>query len=332
MRTFLKMLIGLLVIAALLYALSLRATPQAFTYGVSFSKLHADELGIDWKEAYGAILEELGVKHLRLSAHWPSTEPAQGTFDFSVLDYQMQLAANHDADVILAVGRKTPGWPECHFPEWTEKMNADDEHAARLAYITAVVNRYKDSPALRYWQVENEPFLRFAVERCGAPDEAFFSQEIDLVRSLDTHHAIIVTDGGEFGTWHTARSYGDLFGSTMYLYVWSKHVGYWRYPISAGFFRLKQNIVDTLFGKKPSILIELGLEPWLNQAIAETPVDEQLRRMDIDRFHQLIEFATRTGFSEQYLWGAEWWYYMNGNGHPEFWDTAKGIFSGNKAQ
>lgn len=332
MRLLFKLFIGIALVALALYVLSLRATPQVFTYGASFSKLHSDELHLDWKEAYRAVLEDLGVKHLRLSAYWPMIQPEQGAFDFSILDYQMQIAADHDADVILAVGRKTPGWPECHFPDWTKGMNVDDEHAARITYITAVVNRYKDSSALRYWQVENEPFLSFAIDRCGAPDEAFFSKEIDLVRSLDPNHPIITTDGGEFGTWHTARKYGDVFGSTMYLYVWSRHIGYWRYPISAGFFRLKQNVVETLFGKKPSILIELGLEPWLNQPIADTPLDEQLEHMSVDRFNQLVEFATRTSFSEQYLWGAEWWYYMKEKGHPEFWDAAKSIFSGNKAQ
>ncbi|OGG60118.1 hypothetical protein A2765_00945 [Candidatus Kaiserbacteria bacterium RIFCSPHIGHO2_01_FULL_56_24] len=326
MRLLAKILIGIGIVLAVLYALSLRTIPDTITYGVSFSKLHSDELHLDWKEAYRAVLEDLGVKHLRLSAYWPTIEPDQGRFDFSVLDYQMQLAVSHKVDVILAVGRKTPGWPECHFPDWTQDLSKDDEHAARISYITAVVNRYKDSPALRYWQVENEPFLSFAIDRCGAPDEAFFSQEIDLVRSLDPQHPIITTDGGEFGTWHKARKYGDVFGSTMYLYVWSRHIGYWRYPISAGFFRLKQNVVDALFGKKPSILIELGLEPWLNQPIADTPIDEQLGHMSPERFEELIALASRTGFSEQYLWGAEWWYYMKAKGHPEFWERAKRLF------
>lgn len=327
MRFLTKLLIGILVVMAALFAFSLRSIPEDITYGVSFSTLHADELHLDWQNVYRALLDELGVKHLRLSAHWPSIEPQQGAFDFSSLDYQMRLAENYGADVILAVGRKTPGWPECHFPDWTKELGVDDEHAARLAYMKAVIDRYQGSSALRYWQVENEPFLNFATERCGAPDEAFFAREIDLVRTLDPDHPIIVTDGGEFGLWYKAHRYGDVFGSTMYLYVWTNHIGYWRYPIGAGFFRFKQNVVELLVRSKPMVLIELGLEPWLHKAIVEASLDEQLQHMDTDRFEEILEIGSQSGFSEQYLWGAEWWYYMKENGHSEFWDRAKELYA-----
>ncbi|MDO8514341.1 MAG: beta-galactosidase [bacterium] len=305
----------------------MRALPAHTDYGVSFSKLHADELHLDWKATYLAILDDLGVKKLRLSAHWPMIEPQKDTFNFMELDFQMREAAGHGASVILAVGRKTPGWPECHTPRWVEGLSTSDEHAARVAYITAVVERYRNSPALGMWQVENEPFLNFARSICGEPDEDFFAEEIALVRSLDPKHKILVTDGGEFGLWYKARRHGDIFGSTMYLYVWSTHIGYWRYPISAGFFRFKQNLLDAIAGKKPSISIEVGLEPWLAHPIVEVSLDEQLQHMSMDRFDEILSFASKTGFSEEYLWGAEWWYYMKEkHEHPEFWDAAKKLY------
>lgn len=319
--------IFLVVVIAGIFALSFRAVPAHIEYGASFSKLHADELQLDWKETYRALLDDLGIKKLRLSAHWPMIEPEQDTFNFSELDFQMREAAAHDASVILAVGKKTPGWPECHTPDWAEGLERDEEHAARIAYMTAVVERYRDAPALLMWQVENEPFLDFARALCGKVDEDFFAEEIALVRSLDPKHKILVTDGGEFGLWYKTRHYGDVFGSTMYLYVWSSHTGYVRYPISAWFFRAKQNLLDAIAGAKPSISIEVGLEPWLIRPIVEVPLDEQLERMSIERFNEVLSIAARSGFDTHYLWGAEWWYYMKEHEHPEFWDMAKELYA-----
>ncbi|MBI5456366.1 beta-galactosidase [Candidatus Kaiserbacteria bacterium] len=317
---------ALIIVVAGTYLLSMRAMPESLEYGVSFSKLHAEELGLDWKETYLAILDELGVKKIRLSAHWPMIEPERDQYDFSALDYQMRAAREQNAEVILAVGRKAPGWPECHTPHWVGYMEWEEQKMEIRQYVTAVVERYKEYPNLSLWQVENEPFLNFARHICGEPDEEFFAEEIALVRELDPTHEILVTDGGEFGLWYKAREYADVFGSTMYVYVYTKHIGYWRYPITPGFFRLKQNLADVFFGKKPSISVEVGLEPWMHQGISHSSVTEQLERMSLERFEDVLSLAARSGFAEHYLWGAEWWYYIKEHGHPEFWERASVLF------
>ncbi len=323
-----QLVVGVWIFGALFFFIWIvqrRSVPDSLSYGVSFSKLHADELGLNWKEAYVALLDELGVRRVRLSAHWTMIEPERDSYDFSALDFQMQEARERNVSVILALGKKAPGWPECHIPKWVGTMPWDEQKEEIRQYIGLVVNRYKDYPNLQYWQVENEPFLDFARHLCGDPDEAFIQDEVLLVREIDPLHPILLTDGGEFGTWHKARKYGDIFGSTLYVYVWTQKIGYWRYPINAAFFRAKLNIVEALFGTKPSILAELGLEPWLNSPIVDASIEEQLLRMNIERFDEIIALAAQTSFQEQYLWGAEWWYYMKLNGHPEFWQKAKAL-------
>lgn len=317
--------VALLIVAVAL--LSIRAIPDTQEYGVSFSKLHADELGLDWKKTYLAILDDLGARRLRLSAHWPMIEPERDIYDFSAMDFQMREAQARGATVILALGKKAPGWPECHIPHWVGAMPKDELHAEIRQYLTKVVTRYKDYPNLQYWQVENEPFLNFARTICGDPDENFVAEEVALVKELDPKHPILLTDGGEFGLWYKARAYGDVFGSTMYLYVYTKHLGYWRYPLSGWFFRAKQNLLDLVAGKKESISIEVGLEPWLHEPIAATPIDVQLEHMNMKRFDDILNVARTSGFPIHYLWGAEWWYYIAEHGHPEFWDTAKGLMA-----
>ncbi|MDO8495752.1 MAG: beta-galactosidase [bacterium] len=320
-------LIGLLIIIVIGYVLSLRDIPTKITYGVSFSKFHSDELQLDWKEVYNALLNDLKVKHFRFSAHWPNTEPTEGEYNFSELDYQIKGAEKRGADFILAVGRRLPGWPECHEPEWAQDLPLKEKQEKILKYIETVVNRYKDSPSIVYWQVENEPFLAFfSRSHCGALDKEFLDKEIELVKKLDPSRSVLITDSGEFGYWWPAYRRGDVFGTSLYLYIWNRKIGPFRYPITPAFFRIKQSITELVWGKKQTMIVELSAEPWLLQPIISAPVPTLLERMGPEKFNEMIEFASKTGFDRQYLWGAEWWYWMKKIGYPEHWERAQELF------
>lgn len=329
-----KTIVVIFIIVCAGFLFSYVAVPNHVQYGVSFSKFHSDELGLPWRDVLTSILNDLGVRHFRLSAHWPMVEPEQGKFDWSVLDEEMNMTRAKNAGVILAVGRRLPGWPECHTPPWHDdllKKSKTDSDAALLNYITETVNRYKNYSNLEMWQVENEPFLSvFANYQCGKPDPIFLDKEIALVHSLDPVHPVLVTDSGELGTWYKAYSRGDIFGTSIYLYVWSHMFGQMRYPIGPWFFHFKQNLINLIYGavgkSKPSIAIEVSAEPWLLAPIKNTAVEVQLSQMDISRFKEMITFTKQAGFATQYLWGAEWWYYMKLAGHAEFWDFAKTVF------
>lgn len=333
MKKIILLFIGILAVA--LYFLSRNPEiPEELTYGASFSRFHSDELHLDWKEVYLAILNDLKIRHFRFSAHWPLTEPEDNGYNFEELDFQIAEAKKVDASVILAVGRRLPGWPECHEPEWfkneSSKFKSDQEKKEfrqnqTLSYIETVVNRYRNYSNIKYWQVENEPYLIFfSRQNCGEFDEEFLKKEIELVKKLDSSRPVLVTDSGEFGTWYQAYRRGDVFGTSMYLYIWWQYgIGPFRYPITPTLFRIKRKIVSLIYGHKPSLVIELSAEPWLLQPIVDTPVDVQLSRMGIDKFNEMIDFSSRTGFDTFYFWGAEWWYWMKKNGHPEFWDRAK---------
>ena len=331
----------IIVVTAGFFVLSIDSKKsEKFTYGISFSRFHADELKLNWKESYLAILNDLGVRNFRFSAHWLLTEPEEGKYNFEELDFQIKEAEKVGASVILAVGRRLPGWPECHEPEWlkseSSKLKTDDEvskykQGRILKYIETIVNRYKNQNSIKYWQVENEPYLTFFSRSiCGELDEEFLREEIAFVKELDPSRQILVTDSGEFGTWHNAYRRGDVFGTSMYLYIWNRVIGPFRYPIIPAFFRIKNNIINLVYGSKPAIVIELSAEPWLLQPIVDTPLDVQLSRMDIDKFNEMIVFSSKTGFDTFYLWGAEWWYWLKLNGHPELWNRAGDLFHNSK--
>ena len=333
-----KILIIFLPIFIIFFVLSVDFSPaEGFKYGVSFSKFHADELGLDWKETYLAIQNDLGVRNFRFSAHWPLTEPEKDKYNFTELDFQMAEAKKSGASVILAVGRRLPGWPECHEPKWLNDQQPTTNNQREinkykqeriLKYIEVVVNRYKDYDNIIYWQVENEPFLTgFSRSACGALDKKFLDKEIDLVRSLDPYRKVVITDSGEFGDWLRAYSRADVFGTSLYLYVWPRSLGFpIRYPITPAFFRIKHNLVRLILGSKPSFIVELSAEPWLLQPIIDTSVETQFKRMGIDKFNKVIDFSSKSGFNDFYLWGAEWWDWLKLKGYPDHWERAKELF------
>ncbi len=294
---------------------------------MSFNVPYAREINLDWKEVYLAILDDLGVRHLRLSAHWPIIEPEKDKYNFEEMDFQIIEAQKRGAEVIFGVGRRLPRWPECHIPEWAERFNDSQWQEEVLEYLEIVVNRYKKYDAIKYWQVENEPFLNaFANEHCGNLDVEFLDKEIALVRELDPSRKVLITDSGNLGTWFGPYKRGDAFGTSVYLYFWNPELGRFKTLLPSAFYRAKANLMQLLLGKKETFLIELSLEPWLIKSVAEVPIETQLDRMDLKKMGEILKYAENTRFEKQYLWGAEWWYWMKKNEHPEFWEFGKEIF------
>lgn len=326
-----KILIFILSVIAVLglivLYLSQASKPEKITYGMSFNTMYARELGLDWKETYDAIIDDLGVRHFRLAAHWPMIEPLRGEFNFSELDYQIKRAEETNSEVILGVGRRLPRWPECHIPDWAKKLSIEERNAEQLEYMKQVVERYKNSPAIRYWQIENEPFLAlFAYEYCGELDEGFLDKEIAMVRELDPTRKIIITDSGNLGMWSKAYKRGDIFGTSVYLYFWNPEIGQFKSVLPAWAYRVKANYNALVYGNRPTFLIELSAEPWLVAPISTVPIETQLSRMDLEKFNNILTYAENTRFDNQYLWGAEWWYWLKKQGHNEIWDRGKELY------
>ncbi|MEY2703451.1 MAG: hypothetical protein RLY43_2090 [Bacteroidota bacterium] len=327
-KILLSILALILILVAFYFYLAKRPVPEKIDYGVSFNTLYAKELNLDWEVVYKAILDDLGVRRFRLAAHWNMVEPEDDQWNFVELDKQLDLARERNAKVILSVGRRLPRWPECHIPHWAINKEWNNQKEEILEYMQVVVNRYKDYANIIYWQVENEPYLEvFAKEHCGELDEEFLAKQVEFVKNIDSSRPVLVTDSGNLGTWYKPWKYGDLFGTSVYVYLWNKEIGPFKSYLPPSFYRAKTSLMEIFVKEKRSMLIELSLEPWLLQPVVETPIKTQLERMNINKFREIIDFAKETRFSEQYLWGAEWWYYMNQNGQPEFWNEAKKIFN-----
>lgn len=289
-------------------------------WGVTFSEFMADKLEIDTAEALKAIVYDLRPSGVRLVAYWNRIEKETGRYDFSRLDMQMDICRKAGMPVILVIGQRVPRWPECHIPVW-----ANPKHDLP-AYLAKIVERYKGYENLKYWQLENEPYLLFG--ECPPSDSGLIRKEISLLRSLDPSRKILMTDGGEFGDWYRASSLCDLFGTTLYRKVRTRFFGEVTYPLTPEFYPLKRDIVKFLTGRHDQefIVIELGVEPWAEKQIYEMPPQEQVRNFTIAEFEANIDYALRCRFSSYYLWGVEWWYYLKvRHGINGYWEYASSL-------
>jgi hypothetical protein len=288
------------------------------SYGVSFDQDYAQYLKLDPKVVYNTLIDDWGFRQVRLSAHWDKLEPMPGKFDFSDLQYYLDESAKKNVKVILAIGNKTPRWPECHPPGWVKEFSREGYMKAVRSYMQAVVEKFKDHPAIEMWQVENEPFLPFG--NCQLLTKQELKDEIALVKGIDKNHPVLVADSGELSTWYYTSKSADYFGTTLYRVVWNRFIGYWNYDwVPAVVYRWKMNWVGRPLDK--AFVVELQAEPWSpSMNLIDLPIKEQEKSMSLLRLKKNIDFAQRVGVARTYLWGGEWWVWLRQNGYNEIPD------------
>lgn len=299
---------------------------EEIKWGVNFSPKHAQFLGLDWKENYSALLDDLKVKRIKLITHWDQLEPEKDKYFFEDLDWQIEKAEEKGVKFLLVIGMKTPRWPECHIPGWAVNLAKEDQQKEILELLEEIVLRYRDSSSIWSWQVENEPFFPFGT--CPWSDRKFLEEEVALVKSLDEKkRPVLISVSGEWSPWVRAAKIGDIVGTTMYKKVWwGVMKTYLTYPLPEIFYWRKAKVIEKLFGKKV-IVVELQAEPWGPKLLYESPIEEQEKTMNPERFKKMINFAKKTGFDEFYLWGAEWWFWLKETRNDSrIWNEARELF------
>ncbi len=294
-------------------------------WGVNFSQKHAQNLSLDWKETYSALIDDLGAKNIKLASYWDLIEPEKDKFYFDDLDWQIKKAEEKGVNLLLVIGMKTPRWPECHVPEWAKNLSKEEQQKKILNLIQEIVQKYRERVSIQAWQVENEPMFPFG--ECPWIDKDFLKKEIDLVKSLDyKNRPVVISDSGEGSFWIQAAKFGDIVGTTMYKKVWFSQLGmYVHYPLTPTFYWRKAQIIKNLFNKKV-ICIELQAEPWCPALLYDCSLEEQEKTMNLEQFQKNIEFAKKTGFDTFYLWGGERWFWMKEKqSNPAIWNEVKGL-------
>lgn len=290
-------------------------------YGVAYSWKYANDLGLDPLDAYYALIDELGVRNVRLPVYWSEIEHSVGEYDWEMLDTLVSKSAVSNVDLTLVVGSKVPRWPECYIPDWAESFDSNELQKAVLSFIAQTVSRYKDSSAVVRWQVENEPFFPFG--QCPTLSVEDFEERVKLVKSLDSK-PIMITVSGEMGPWLESTQATDVLGISMYRQTWNDLFGYFIFPLTPEYYFFRAQKVGPYVDQ--IIVSELQAEPWFPEPIENRPITTWYNVFTKEMFESNIRFVEDTGISEVYLWGAEWWYALKQAGDDRLWNTAKTLF------
>lgn len=311
------------------YVHSVSDRPQVI--GTSFIPAYAESLGLNAQETMDAILDDLGVKHLRLVSYWNQVEAEQGTYDFSLLDWQFAKAEAAGAKVTLSLGLRQPRWPECHPPKWVDTTEPREQWQPQLeAFMTAVVARYKDSPALESYQIENEYFLT-AFGECKNFDRERLVDEYELVKQLDPAHPAIVNRSNNGLGIPISEPEADMYGVSIYKRVWDAGFTkrYLEYPQPAWYYSFMAGVQKIVQGKD-MIAHEMQAEAWPANGtpIVNTSLEEQNKSLNAARLAGRFDYGRDTGLRQVYLWGAEYWYYRQQIlNDPSLWDVAREEFA-----
>ena len=142
--------------------------PAAALVGFSFSPDTSLFAGRDPTQDLALLLDSTQPDLVRLPIYWEDVEPTPDELDFDSIDPLLAVVANHNraalhpTRVVLTVGARNFLFPELHEPEWAgprlqpflDQAQAGD---AYRMYFDTSITRYRSSPLLYAWQVENEP-------------------------------------------------------------------------------------------------------------------------------------------------------------------------------
>lgn len=297
--------------------------------GTTFVAPYARHFGLDPQQTLDALINDAGFRQFRLVSYWDEIERDKGSYDYGDLDWQFRKVEAAGGKVSLAIGLRQPRWPECHMPEWAKNTPMSEWEPQVTKFIVNTMNRYKDSPALDSYQLENEFFLDVFGE-CPDFTRERLVREFNAAKAADPNHKIIITRSNNALGYPVGDPRPDEFGVSVYKRVWDKTLTkrYFEYPFPAWFYGSLAGGGEILTGKK-LIIHELQMEPWLpdtgNFAINDiNSVAEQDKSMNAERLHDRFEYAKASGIKTMYTWGSEWWYWRKVKANdPSLWNVAK---------
>ena len=183
-----------------------QSTPAAPLAGFSFSPQTSLDAGRDPALDLSRLLEATDPDLVRLPVYWEAVQPTPDQLDFSSVDTLLDvvgahnMTAAHVTRVVLTVGARNFLYPELHEPVWAGPrqqpyLQQAQSGAAYRAYFDTSITRYRGSPLLYAWQVENEPLDYVSNVLTGADQITAeqLSWELDEVHRLDPAHQAVLT-------------------------------------------------------------------------------------------------------------------------------------------
>src|SRR3989344_7468095 len=185
-------------------------------YGVSFSFEQAGWYGLEGRKSYIELLDSVEFKWVRLPFFWNQMMDENSNFNsnFEVLKWAISEAKKRNIDVIIALGAKTPYYPEYHWPEsvsgkvkFGQKIDANNAAALDILEIDKkVVSELSGFDNIIFWQIENEPLLANVNGWVITP--SLIKAEIEVVKGTDSKKRPVILNHVGPTLFH--RGYKDL--------------------------------------------------------------------------------------------------------------------------
>ena len=312
--------------------------------GISFRSPQVDVLGLDAQTTLQTLLT-YPFQIIRLGAYWNRIELAPGKFHTDELDWQIDAAERAGKQIILCVGPlKNFSYPEffvpAHYlrPPFQEhtliKPFANPSlFAAAIAFITRLVERYKQRKGIVAWQLEHEAVDPLGVEHSWRLDVAFVEKEVEAVRNADPSRPIMMNGflptslPVRFSQWWRTRDQGDSLAVAQCI---ADIVGIDYYPRHALMTvgtktvyldgskspwqqqRRKQLFAWTRAHGQKLMIAEGQAEPWEAVTIPPNPYGQGmyscLPEQVITNYNTCMRWSRREVPLYAYLfWGAEYW-------------------------
>src|ERR1700730_5955466 len=174
--------------------------------GFSFSEA-ALPPGTDPEQALSELLTSVQPDLVRLPVYWSTVAPTETSLDYSEVDRLINAITRHNAakgsrrtEVVLVVGARNLVYPDVYLPAWLEtgdvhKLDQLLKTPSYRRYLETTFRRYASLPLLRASQVENEPLDNATLNQVtnGALPASMIHAEVDLLRTIDLAHAVVVT-------------------------------------------------------------------------------------------------------------------------------------------
>lgn len=296
-----------------------------FKFGATFISDYAEYFGVEPHQTMQAMIDDLNIRHFRLVSYWDKIEAKPGVYDFSDLDWQFKKVEAAKGTVSLAIGLRQPRWPECHMPKWAMNQPKDVWYPQLKAFMGTVIDRYKNSPVLESYQLENEFFLS-AFGECTDFSRDRLVDEFNFVKEKDPKNTVIISRSNNALGLPVGQPRPDKFGISVYKRVWDRTITkrYFEYPFPAWFYAFLAGAGKIVTGKD-LIIHELQTEPWgPDKGIKEISIEEQNKSLDAQRLKDRIAYGKATGMREVDLWGVEMWYWRKIKlNDPSLWEAGK---------
>lgn len=328
--------------------------PEGFkpSYGISFSFEQAGWYGLDAKKAYVELLDSAKFDWVRLPFFWDQMTGQNGELKVESLKFGIEEAKKRNVKVVIALGAKTPYYPEYHLPEDVKSRTKFGDtftlnHAIAadlLAVDRAVISELSKYDNVAYWQVENEPLLANVNGWRVGP--SLIQAEINVVKGSDPRKRPIILN--HVGPAVFDKKYkpllamletGDVFGVNAYFktqgtYLFSFKLGrqinvpwpkwlVWPVQSWVGFSTDFEDVKKEVENRGLKFwVLEMQAEPYVRTKSDINKTFDYFKAIDISRADAFLRASRVESVG---LWGSSYWVYKKKAGDSSWIDEVRSL-------